>query len=95
MFNWAEHCTQVKEDTNENNKPAFSNFKTIVWHAAFWKLLESLVHHAKLGSWTTCGDEILRWLWPIVLILASDYEEAWVLFFKKIGSSPLMLFSAV
>ncbi|KAJ7900729.1 hypothetical protein B0H14DRAFT_3123802 [Mycena olivaceomarginata] len=73
------HQPVVKEDTNENNKPAFSNFKTIVWHAAFWKLLESLVHHAKLGSWTTCGDEILRWLWPIVLILASDYEEACVM----------------
>ncbi|KAJ7821747.1 hypothetical protein B0H14DRAFT_2371157, partial [Mycena olivaceomarginata] len=70
------HQPVVKEDANENNKPAFSNFKTIVWHAAFWKLLESLVHHAKLGSWTTCGDEILRWLWPIILILASDYEEA-------------------
>ncbi|KAJ7849957.1 hypothetical protein B0H14DRAFT_2445266 [Mycena olivaceomarginata] len=73
------HQPVVKEDTNENNKPAFSNFKTVVWHAAFWKLLESLVHHAKLGSWTTCGDEILRWLWPIVLILASDYEEACVM----------------
>ncbi|KAJ7323605.1 hypothetical protein DFH08DRAFT_1029177 [Mycena albidolilacea] len=43
---------QVKEDAKENNKPAFTNFKNVVWHAAFWKLLESLVHHAKLSSWT-------------------------------------------
>ncbi|KAJ7715170.1 hypothetical protein B0H14DRAFT_3171311 [Mycena olivaceomarginata] len=81
------HQPVVKEDTNKNNKPAFSNFKTIVWHAVFWKLLESLVHHAKLGSWTTCEDEILRWLWPIVLILTSDYEEAWNVFWK-INSDP-------
>ncbi|KAF8145837.1 hypothetical protein K438DRAFT_1781554 [Mycena galopus ATCC 62051] len=73
------HQPVVKEDANENNKPSFSNFKTVVWHAAFWKLLESLVHHAKLGSWTMCGDEVLRWLWPIILILASDYEEACVM----------------
>ncbi|KAF8139588.1 hypothetical protein K438DRAFT_1785548 [Mycena galopus ATCC 62051] len=70
------HQPVVKEDANENNKQSFSNFKTVVWHAAFWKLLELLVHHAKLGSWTMCGDEVLLWLWPIILILASDYEEA-------------------
>ncbi|KAF8142946.1 hypothetical protein K438DRAFT_1784209 [Mycena galopus ATCC 62051] len=73
------HQPVVKEDANENNKQSFSNFKTVVWHAAFWKLLESLVHHAKLGSWTMCGDEVLCWLWPIILILASDYEEACVM----------------
>ncbi|KAJ7215097.1 hypothetical protein B0H12DRAFT_1205697 [Mycena haematopus] len=73
------HQPVVKEDANENNKPAFANFKNVVWHAAFWKLLESLAHHAKAGSWTVCGDEILRWLFPIILILAADYEEACVM----------------
>ncbi|KAJ6560077.1 hypothetical protein B0H19DRAFT_1210302 [Mycena capillaripes] len=73
------HQPVVKEDAKENSTQPFSNFKTIVWHAAFWKLLESLVHHTKTGSWTTCGDEILRWLWPTILILASDYEEACVM----------------
>ncbi|KAJ6553880.1 hypothetical protein B0H10DRAFT_1848583, partial [Mycena sp. CBHHK59/15] len=73
------HQPVVKDDPKENSKPAFTNFKNVVWHAAFWKLLESLVHHSKTGSWTMCGDEILRWLWPLVLILASDYEEACVM----------------
>ncbi|KAJ7681176.1 hypothetical protein B0H17DRAFT_1161164 [Mycena rosella] len=73
------HQPVVKEDTKENNKPAFSNFKNVVWHAAFWKLLESIAHHSKVGSWTMCGDDVLRWLWPMILILASDYEEACVM----------------
>ncbi|KAJ7696492.1 hypothetical protein B0H17DRAFT_1130897 [Mycena rosella] len=73
------HQPVVKDDTQENNKPGFSNFKNVVWHAAFWKLLESLVHHSKVGSWTQCGDDLRRWLWPMILILASDYEEACVM----------------
>lgn len=73
------HCMfQVKDDPQENNKPAFSNFKNIVWHTALYKLLESLVPPSKVGHWTTCGDTIDRWLWPIILILAADYEEACV-----------------
>ncbi|KAJ6469116.1 hypothetical protein DFH09DRAFT_1111256 [Mycena vulgaris] len=70
------HQPIVKDDPQENGKPAFSNFKNIVWHTAFSKLLESLVHPSKVGNWTKCGDEIIRWLWPMILILAADYEEA-------------------
>ncbi|KAJ7764640.1 hypothetical protein DFH07DRAFT_738222 [Mycena maculata] len=73
------HQPIVKDDPQENGKPAFSNFKNIVWHTAFYKLLESLAHIAKVGEWTNCGDEILRWLWPTILILAADYEEACVM----------------
>ncbi|KAJ7757236.1 hypothetical protein DFH07DRAFT_868144 [Mycena maculata] len=73
------HQPIVKDDPQENNKPAFSNFKNIVWHTALYKLLESLVPPSKTGYWTTFGDEIARWLWPIILILAADYEEACVM----------------
>ncbi|KAJ7886048.1 hypothetical protein B0H13DRAFT_1889327, partial [Mycena leptocephala] len=45
----------------------------------FYELLESLVIPAKVGDWMTCGDRTLRWLWPIILILAADYEEACVM----------------
>ncbi|KAJ7088189.1 hypothetical protein C8R44DRAFT_836122 [Mycena epipterygia] len=51
----------------------------IVWHAAMYKLLESLVLPSKVGNWTSCGDGITRWLWPGILILAADYEEACVM----------------
>ncbi|KAJ7668837.1 hypothetical protein B0H17DRAFT_1142390 [Mycena rosella] len=52
------HQPVVKDDTQENNKPGFSNFKMF---------------------WTQCGDDLRRWLWPMILILASDYEEACVM----------------
>ncbi|KAJ6559581.1 hypothetical protein B0H19DRAFT_1069323 [Mycena capillaripes] len=45
----------------------------------FYKLLESLVHPSNVGSWTECGDGQLRWHWPVILILATDYEEACVM----------------
>jgi len=70
----------VKDDPKENGKPAFSNFKNIVWHAALYKLLESLEIPSKVGHWTTCGDGIDRWLWPRIVILAADYEEAYAIF---------------
>ncbi|KAJ6552670.1 hypothetical protein DFH09DRAFT_1496806 [Mycena vulgaris] len=73
------HQPVVKDDPQENSKPAFSNFKNIVWHFAFYKLLESLAHASKVGDWTSCGDTILRGLWPRILILAADYEEACVM----------------
>ncbi|KAJ6476594.1 hypothetical protein DFH09DRAFT_1253495 [Mycena vulgaris] len=73
------HQPIVKDDPQENKKPAFSNFKNIVWHTAFHKLLESLVHASKVGDWMSCGDDILRWLWPRILILAADYGEACVM----------------
>ncbi|KAJ7814538.1 hypothetical protein B0H13DRAFT_2242753 [Mycena leptocephala] len=71
------HQPIVDEDSKEKGKPAFANFKNVVWHTAFYKLLESLVIPAKVGDWMACGDGILRWLWPIILILAADYEEAY------------------
>ncbi|KAJ6572855.1 hypothetical protein DFH09DRAFT_916508 [Mycena vulgaris] len=69
----------VKEDTAESSKPGYVNFKNAVWHASFYKLLESIVSHSKTGIWTQCGDGKQRWLSPVVLILAADYEEASVM----------------
>ncbi|KAJ7934928.1 hypothetical protein B0H13DRAFT_1586945, partial [Mycena leptocephala] len=66
----------VSDDSAESGKPGYANFKNAVWHAAFYKLLESIAIHSKPGIWTCCGDEIIRWLFPMLLILAADYEEA-------------------
>ncbi|KAJ6495988.1 hypothetical protein C8R45DRAFT_1052651 [Mycena sanguinolenta] len=67
----------VKEDTTESGKTGYVNFKQAVWHASFYKLLESIVAHSKTGIWTRCRDGKIRWLFPVVLILAADYEEAY------------------
>ncbi|KAJ7500378.1 hypothetical protein B0H11DRAFT_2155479 [Mycena galericulata] len=70
----------VSDDTAESGKQGYANFKTAVWHAAFYKLLESIVMHSKTGIWTHCGDGKDRWLFPMVLILAADYEEAYAIY---------------
>jgi hypothetical protein len=66
---------QVDEDANEKGKTGFVNFKRVVWHKAFYKLLESISAHSKTGFWYECGDLITRHLFPFILILSADYEE--------------------
>ena len=64
------------EDSPENkNKPGWVNFKRVVWHTAFYKLLESIEIFSKIGCWVECGDGIKRHIFPLILILAADYEE--------------------
>ncbi|KAJ7056214.1 hypothetical protein C8F01DRAFT_1062415 [Mycena amicta] len=69
----------VAEDTNETGKTPYTNFKTAVWHASFTELLESITTYSKTGIWVKCGDGIERHLFPVLLILAADYEEASVM----------------
>ena len=59
----------------EKGKKAYVDFKTVVWHESFRKLLESIRDHSKLGFWFKCGDDIIRRLFPLILILSADYEE--------------------
>jgi hypothetical protein len=70
------HLIQVEDDTAQNRKPGWVNFKNAVWHKSFYVLIDSIIAHSKTGIWTVCGDSIQRWLFPVILILASDYEEA-------------------
>ncbi|KAI9057444.1 hypothetical protein FKP32DRAFT_1615288 [Trametes sanguinea] len=65
----------VVEDENEEGKPSFTAHKRVVWHECFWIILEFLAKVGKLGELYKCGDDILRLLFPIILILAADYEE--------------------
>ncbi|KJA12782.1 hypothetical protein HYPSUDRAFT_50110, partial [Hypholoma sublateritium FD-334 SS-4] len=69
----------VKEDAKETKKKRFVNLKRIVWHEGFRQLLESIVEYTKTGKWKKCGDGILRWLFPIILMLSADYEEQCVM----------------
>ncbi|KAF7289198.1 hypothetical protein MIND_01381000 [Mycena indigotica] len=69
----------VDEDANESGKPGFTNFKNAVWHEAFYKLLEDMAKHSNIGVWVRCGDGKMRKLFPMILILAADYEEAAVM----------------
>jgi hypothetical protein len=65
----------VEEDSGETGKKGFVNHKHVVWHEAFYKLLESIEEISKTGIWIDCADEIRRNIFPLVLILSADFEE--------------------
>lgn len=73
---------QVFEEADEEGKMGFVNFKRVVWHESFLKLLELVVQYSKTGYAHQCFDMIIRWLFPILLILSADYEEQYVLVFS-------------
>ncbi|KAJ7814830.1 hypothetical protein B0H14DRAFT_3090067 [Mycena olivaceomarginata] len=66
----------IDDNTAESGKTGYINFKHAMWHTAFYKLLESIALISKTGVWTTCGDGEKRWLFPCIVILSADYEEA-------------------
>jgi hypothetical protein len=66
---------QVPEPAKEERKTGYTNFKRVIWHEAFLRLLEQLVTLSKTGYSHECYDKIIRWLFPIILILSADYEE--------------------
>ncbi|KAG2123848.1 hypothetical protein DEU56DRAFT_873379 [Suillus clintonianus] len=65
----------VSKDADEEGKPGFVNFKHVVWHKSFQKLLEIVAHYSKTGYSHQCFDKITHWLFPILLILSADYKE--------------------
>jgi hypothetical protein len=65
----------VAEDEAEKGKKEFVDFKRVVWHESFRKLLETIAPYSKTGCWIKCGDGKTRRLFPFILILSADYEE--------------------
>ncbi|KAF7973288.1 hypothetical protein HWV62_15663 [Athelia sp. TMB] len=65
----------ISEDAGETGKTGFVNHKNAVWHASFREFMEDAAMHSSTGLHHVCGDDIERWLFPIVLILSADYEE--------------------
>ncbi|KAG1899028.1 uncharacterized protein F5891DRAFT_1190206 [Suillus fuscotomentosus] len=69
----------VPTDSNEDGKLNYTNMKRVVWHKAFIKLLESIILYSKTGFAHRCFDAIMRWLYPLILLLSADYEEQCVM----------------
>ncbi|KAI6138247.1 hypothetical protein BKA82DRAFT_28232 [Pisolithus tinctorius] len=70
---------QVPELASEERKTGYVNFKCVVWHEAFYKLLEKVAELSKVGYLHECYENIRRWLFPVILILSADYEELCVM----------------
>ena len=71
--------TQVEEDSAESKKKKFVDFKRVVWHKAFYEIVESIEKYAKLGYVLVCGDGVRRKIYPAILIVSADYEEQCVI----------------
>ncbi|KAG1775238.1 hypothetical protein EV702DRAFT_1180452 [Suillus placidus] len=68
----------VPTDSNEDGKLSYTNLKYVVWHEAFKKLLESIILYSKTDFAHRCFDAIMRWLYPLILLLSADYEAQYV-----------------
>ena len=66
---------QVEEDSAKSGKKGFVDFKRVVWHKAFYEIVESIEKHAELGFVLDCGDGVRRKIYPSILIVSADYEE--------------------
>ncbi|KAI5988874.1 hypothetical protein F5J12DRAFT_898070 [Pisolithus orientalis] len=69
----------VPELAKEEGKTGYTNFKRVIWHTAFFQLLEKVAELSKVGYLHECYDKVLHWLFPLVLILSADYEELCVM----------------
>ncbi|KAK0479440.1 hypothetical protein EDD18DRAFT_1113786 [Armillaria luteobubalina] len=66
----------VEEDPKHKGKPSWINFKRVVWHESFCKILESVAEYSYTGYAFTLpqsGETIV--IYPFILILSADYEE--------------------
>jgi hypothetical protein len=68
-------ASQVPEDAGEEGKLGYTTLKRIVWHESFFKLLELAAQYSKTGYLHKCHNNIVQWLFPVILILSADYEE--------------------
>lgn len=82
---------QVQEDAGETGKKGFVNFKRVVWHESFYEILRSIEQYSQVGLSYHCADDILRWIYFIILIISADYEEQYVLYIHQYPCQSLMV----
>jgi hypothetical protein len=67
----------------KKEKKNYIDFKCVVWHESFCKLLETVFEHSHTGFWVKCGNGITHHLFLMILILSADYEEQYVFKFAS------------
>ncbi|SJL09055.1 uncharacterized protein ARMOST_12431 [Armillaria ostoyae] len=66
----------VEEEEDNKGKPLWINFKRVVWHEAFRKILGSIAQYSRSGyAFKLPNSEKVIILYPFILILSADYEE--------------------
>ncbi|KAF9523577.1 hypothetical protein CPB83DRAFT_951188, partial [Crepidotus variabilis] len=64
------------EPASETYLTKYINHKRDVWHNSVSEILSSIKSYSKHGTSIKCGDGVTRVIYPHVLILSADYEEA-------------------
>ncbi|KAJ3522988.1 hypothetical protein NM688_g8795 [Phlebia brevispora] len=65
----------IAKNAREDRKTGYTTFKNVVWHEGVWEMLKELAQASHLGRKHKCGDDVVRTLYFLILILAADYEE--------------------
>ncbi|KAF8548228.1 hypothetical protein OG21DRAFT_1479277 [Imleria badia] len=65
----------VPEQAKDESKKTWTNFKRVIWHKSFMKLLEAMFQLSQTSYKHKCYDRIERCLFVLILILSADYEE--------------------
>jgi hypothetical protein len=81
---------KVDDEPDDKGKTSWVDFKKVVWHESFYKILESIEVYSKIGCWVSCGDGVPRRIFPLIVILAADYEEQYVASTSHFRISSLM-----
>ncbi|KAK0219569.1 hypothetical protein EDD85DRAFT_924068 [Armillaria nabsnona] len=66
----------VEDDSRHKGKPSWINFKRVVWHEAFCRIIQSVAEYSHMGyafKLPHSGDIII--IYPFIFILSADYEE--------------------
>ncbi|KAG2122316.1 hypothetical protein BD769DRAFT_1389778 [Suillus cothurnatus] len=63
----------VKDDLKYKGTQQFTNFKVAVWHAAFKKVLASIIPPSKHGHWVNCWDDVSRSVMSLTRGMMSNF----------------------
>ncbi|KAK0216769.1 hypothetical protein EDD85DRAFT_798199 [Armillaria nabsnona] len=66
----------IEDDSRHKGKPSWINFKRVVWHEAFRRIIQSVAEYSHTGyafKLSHSGDIIV--IYPFIFILSTDYEE--------------------
>lgn len=64
-----------EKEVEKFKKRDYVNFKQVVWHDLFYKLLDSIQAYSQVKFHINCADGAECHLYPMILILSANYEE--------------------
>ncbi|KAK0478086.1 hypothetical protein EDD18DRAFT_1114205 [Armillaria luteobubalina] len=66
----------VEDDPKHKGKPSWINFKRVVWHESFRKIIKSIEDYSYAGyAFNLPHSGCIVVIYPFILILCADYEE--------------------